>query len=200
VADHGVDKARGKLVGIVPTNEEVQCLRRHLATVNKGFISIEVGRLCETPIPDKFADIVISNGTFLLLENEQAATDALVEITRITKPQGVVFIGELPDKDEMAGRPYSDSILAWLFWLVKNRGTKSFVAGARQILNALFTKEPFIISTKKTFFCSPKHFKLLLEINGLKVLDYYKHNEIDVEGNVRESETRWNFIASKDAR
>jgi ubiquinone/menaquinone biosynthesis C-methylase UbiE len=200
VANHGVDKARGKLVGIVPTNEEAERLRRHLATVNKGFISIEVGRLCETSIPDEFADIVISNGTFLLLENQQAATDALAEITRITKPQGVVFIGELPDKDEMAERPYGNSIFAWLFWLLKNRGTRSFVAGAQQTLNALFTKEPFIISTKKIFFCPPKHFKPMLEINGLKVLDCYKHDEIDEEGNVRESETRWNFIASKEAR
>jgi SAM-dependent methyltransferase len=198
-AANGVDRFRGRLIGIVPTEEETRCLREYLSGTEKDFISIETGNLCATNLADEFADIVISNGTFMLLRNDEAAIAAISEIKRITKTRGTVFIGELPDADEALVRTYGDSITAWLLWQFTNRGSKALVAGLKQILRALLTAEPFIVSTPKKFFCSPQKFKMLLETQDFKILECYKHKEIDTEQNIFESQTSWNFIACKES-
>lgn len=198
-AENGVDGSRGKLIGILPTEDEVRALSRHLASVGKGFISVQVGRLERTGLSDGLADVVVSNGVFILLDNKEAAIKALLEIKRIAKQDSYVFIGEVPDRDEMAGRTYGNSISAWLLWVLRNRGLQAFAAGCRQVLKALLTDEPFIIGTKKVFHCDPQEFKNLLDAHGFNVLEYYRHEEIDAEGKLHESATRWNFLARKAA-
>lgn len=198
-AEKGVHGNQGRLIGILPTAEEAQCLRQHLVSAGKDFISVQVGRLNRTGLSDGLADVVVSNGVFILLDNKEAAIEALLEIKRIAKPRCYVFIGELPDRDEMAGRAYGNSICAWLLWVLRNRGLKAFIASCRQTLRALFTKEPFVISTKKVFYCDPQDFKNLLDAHGFSVLECYRHREIDADGNIHESASRWNFLARKAA-
>jgi SAM-dependent methyltransferase len=198
-AESGVDRHRGRLIGILPTEEEVRALTQHLAGAGKGFISVEVGRLDSVGLSDGLADVVVSNGVFILLSDREAVIKALLEIGRIAKPGGCVFIGELPDSDEMAGRTYGNSISAWLLWVLRNRGVMAFIASCRQVLRALLTDEPFIVSTKKVFHCDPQDFKDLLEAHGFSVLEHYRHKEIDANGHIHESPTRWNFLARKAA-
>ena len=198
-AESGVDRNRGRLIGILPTEEEAGILRQHLAGAEKGFISVQVGRLDRIGLSDGFADVVVSNGVFILLSDKKAAIQGLREIRRIGKPGCCVFIGELPDRDEMAGRTYGNSVSAWLLWVLRNRGLGAFVSSCRQVLRALLTEEPFIISTKKVFHCEPQDFKNLLEAHGFVVLEYYRHKEMDANGDIHESATRWNFLARKTA-
>jgi SAM-dependent methyltransferase len=196
-AEKGVHANGGRLIGILPTEEEARSLRQYLADAGKGFISVQVGRLDRIGLNDGLADVVVSNSVFILLDNKEAAIEALLEIKRIAKPGCHVFIGELPDRNEMAGRAYGNSISAWLLWVLRNRGLKAFIASCREVLRALLTDEPFIISTKKVFHCDPQDFKNLLDGHGLSVLEYYRHKEIDANGNIHESATRWNFLARK---
>jgi SAM-dependent methyltransferase len=198
-ANKGVQTNGGRLIGILPTEEEARRLRQHLNAAGKDVISIQVGRLGGTGLSDGIADVVVSNSVFILLDNKEAAIEALLEIKRIAKPGCTVFIGELPDRDEMAGRTYGNSISAWLLWVLRNRGLKAFIASCRQTLKALLTKEPFIVSTKKVFHCDPQDFNNLLHAHGFNVLECYRHKEIDENGDIHESPTRWNFLARKPA-
>lgn len=195
--ENGVDGFKGRLIGILPTKEEVCRVREHLLNTSNKLISIESGLLDNTNLPGEFADVVVSNGTFCFLQNEENVNDALLEIKRIAKSGGVVFIGELPDSDEMAGRNYGGSITAWLFWVLKNQGANQFIVRLKQTLIGLFGGEPFVISPKNILFMRPHEFIKLLESNGFKMLKYYKHKEIDSEGKVYDSATRWDYLVCK---
>lgn len=165
-AAKGVDSFKGRLIGILPTEEEVCRVREHLVRSNynrNNLISIEIGRLDQLNLPDGYADIVVTNGVLLLLQSLECVVNALREIRRISKPNAFIFIGELPDKDEMAGKNYGDSITSWLIWVLKNQGFGQFVIRLKQLLVSLFSREPFIINPKKSFlrsqkisFCLPK--------------------------------------------
>ena len=188
-----------RLIGILPSEEEAGCLRQHLARAGQNFISIQVGRLGATGLPDGLADVVVSNSTFILLPGREAAIAALRDIHRIAKLGATVFIGEVPDKDELADRTYGNSITAWLVWTYRHRGGKAFIAAGRQVLRAAFTREPFIIRPKSVLSFDPQDFRDLMQAEGLRVLAFGRHREIDEEGNVRDSATRWNFLARKEA-
>ena len=103
----------------------------------------------------------------------------------------------MADTDEISGKNYGDSITAWLIWVLKNQGLKQFMIRLKQTMSSLFSKEPFIIMPKTMFYMSPQQFITLLDSHDFKVLEHYKHKIIDTEGNVSESQTRWNYLAYK---
>jgi ubiquinone/menaquinone biosynthesis C-methylase UbiE len=197
IAELGGSGAKGRLIGILPTEEEVCRVSQHLNITNNDLIDIQIGHLEKTNLPDEFADLIVTNSTISSLISQAAVSAALLEIKRITKKGGKVFIGELSDTDEMAGKDYGDSITAWLAWVLKNQGVKKFGNGLKRVLISLFTAEPFIISSKEGFFMNPNNFIALLESNGFQILKYYRHKEIDLEQNVHDSATRWNYLVSK---
>ncbi len=199
--ENGLNSYKGRLIGILPTTEEVSRVRNHLLQNQKNNqhpISIELGLAEETKIQNSYCDTLVCNGVLhgggQTIDNVKLA---LTEFNRITKTGGTIFIGEMPDSDEMAGKNYGDSIIQWLFWVLKNQDFKSFLKRLKQILTALFSKEPFIIAPKNMFYMAPKDFISLLNQHGFQVIKHYKHKEIDVLGNVYESKTRWNYIGIK---
>ena len=66
-AESGLDSYKGRLIGILPTKEEVIRVRNHLleAGDNSGgggqLISIELGLAEKTSLPNNFADVVVCN-------------------------------------------------------------------------------------------------------------------------------------------
>ena len=201
-ASIGIDSYRGRLIGVLPTVEEVTRVRAHLVTgadiliSNPPLISIELGQAEKTSIPDHFCDILVCNS--VLHGSGQTMKDvklALEEFQRITKIGATCFIGEMPDADEFAGKNYGNSITAWLFWVLKNQGFFSFFARLKQAFFALVSSEPFVIAPKNMFFMRPEDFSDLLNQYGFKVVEHYRHREVDGKGQVYESKTRWNYIA-----
>ena len=109
-----------------------------------------------------------------------------------------MFVGELPDKDENIGKDYGDSILSWLFWVLKNQGLKSFFSRLKQIIPALLSKEPFIISPKqKMFHMKPDNFISIAEKYDFELVKNYKHKEINENRIEYLSKTRWDYIFKK---
>ena len=199
-AENRLDSYAGRLIGILPTIEEVSRVRNHLLQNqknNKHLISIELGTAEKTPFPSNYCDTLACNGVLLILQNEENVSSALTEFYRVTKPGGTIFIGEMPDSNEMEGKNYGDSITSWLLWVLKNQGFKSFLTRLKQTIPALFSNEPFVIAPKNMFYMPPPDFIALLNQHGIEVTKHYKHKEVDGLGNESDSKTRWNYIGIK---
>ncbi|OAM53144.1 hypothetical protein A7981_06955 [Methylovorus sp. MM2] len=198
ISQKNVDGRIGRLIGVLPTIEEIIKVHGHLLIKDpsaSGKISIELGLLDNlSNIPDNYSDKTISNSTFHILQTEVVVDQALAEVKRITKKGGVIFIGELPAVNEFDGKNYGDSILQWLYWVLKNQGFKMFWLRLKQTLIGIFSKEPFIIAPKRIFYMKPETFVRKLENLGFKVADFHKHIEIDTNGNEHESLTRWDYL------
>ena len=200
-AENGLDSFSGRLIGILPTTEEVSRVRNHLLQNqknNKHLISIELGLAEQTKLPSDYCDTLVCNsvlhGGGQTIDNVKLA---LTEFNRIVKTGGTIFIGEMPDSDEMAGKNYGDSITSWLLWVLKNQGFKSFLTRLKQTIPAFFNNEPFVIAPKNMFYMEPKDFIALLNHHGIEVIKHYKHKEVDGLGNECESKTRWDYIGIK---
>jgi len=199
-AKNRLDSCAGRLIGILPTSEEVSRVRNHILHSqgnNKHLICIELGTAEKTNIPSNYCDTLACNGVLLILQNEKNVSSALTEFYRVTKLGGTIFIGEMPDSNEMEGENYGDSISSWLIWVLKNQGVKSFISRLRQTVTALFSSEPFVVAPKNLFYMPPSDFIALLNRHGIEVTKHYRHKEVDGLGNVSDSKTRWNYIGIK---
>lgn len=196
-------KFTGELIGILPTNEEVARVKDHLEKNyenNRNIpIRIDIGRLGKVNLPESYCDIIVCNSVFHVGNRTQEDTEiALKEFNRIIKIGGTLFIGELPDTDENIGKDYGESILSWLFWVLKNQGIKSFFSRLKQTIPALFSKEPFVITPKqKMFYMEPSNFIRIAERYDFEILSKFKHKEIDKNGLDCLSKTRWDYIFKK---
>lgn len=194
----GLDGFFGRLIGLLPTREEVSRVRDHLlhrACAPSHLVSIEPGLADQTHIPDRYCDLLVCNGVLIVLPDDASVRAALTEFARITKPGATVYLGEIPDTDEMAGKNYGDSVSGWLLWVLKHQGLAAFWIRLRQTLAAVFSREPFVIAPKKIFHMPPDAFIALLSHHGFEVLEHHRHQEVAPDGTVRDSGTRWNFLA-----
>ena len=203
VTKKGIDGYRGRLIGILPTKEEVSRVRDHLLkaqTVEMPLISIEFGLAEKTGLPSDYANIVICNGVLhgagQSLVNAEAS---LREFERILKVGGMLYIGELPQSNEMSDaiKYTGDSIIGWLLWVFKRQGVRAFGRRLKQTLVALFTNEPFLIVPKTMFYMPVNDFINLLAQHGFEVKECFKHKEINQQGKEYDSTTRVNYIAFK---
>ena len=200
-------KFKGKLFGILPTLEEVNFLKKHLKMQKKNsklyrsFISLKVGNYKNTKLPSSFCDITVCNGVLNLAGTKKSdVINALSEFNRITKKKGKLYIGELPDVNEFQSKDYDQSILLWLYWVIKNQGISFFFKSIKQVISALITDEPFIIYPKNyLFYIKPRDFIKLVKTYGFKVQKYQKNLEIDVNGKKFFSKSRWNYIFIKES-
>lgn len=200
-AERGLDNYVGRLIGILPSTEEVSRVRDHLLQnkkSNEHSISIELGLAEHTSLPSEYCDVLVCNsvlhGGGQMLSGVKLA---LKEFNRVAKNGATIFTGEMPDSDEMSGKNYGDSITNWLVWVLKNQGWSSFGVALNQIIRTFLSSEPFVIAPKNMFYMAPKDFISLLDEYGFEVREFYKHREIDRLGNEYESKTRWNYIGVK---
>lgn len=182
-------------IGVLPTGEEVKRVRRRLENLYPN-LEIRMGHASETGLPPDTADLSVCNGVLILLDRITVDL-ALSEISRITKSSGLIYLGEVPDSDENAGRTYGDSVILWLRWVYKNQGSRQFCSRLRQVARAFFSKEPLIIAPKTFFHEKPSAFVDRAERHGL-FLEWSKpHAEITVTGGRFESATRWDYLFRK---
>ena len=113
--------------------EPGKALARHLAADGVQGIRVEQGLATQLPLADGSADKVVVNGVLLLLPGEEEVLRCLAEIRRICKDGATVYLGEIPDRNEFADRPYGDSIASWLWWVLRQQGPGVFWLRLKQV-------------------------------------------------------------------
>lgn len=178
-------------IGVLPTNAEVVRVRQLLSRAHN--VQIQRGLAQSTGLPAQFADKVVCNGVFILLADHEVDA-ALQEIARIAKPRSVTFIGEVPILNEFEGKTYGDSIGKWLWYVLRTQGIHAFLARLRQTVGAIFSAEPFLIAPKSHFFSSPERFIERGRSLGLVMKKYFRHREVTIRGEPRESQSRYDYV------
>ena len=105
----------------------------------------------------------------MLHGNGQTLSDfknALVEFNRVLKTGGKIYIGELPDANEMNGKNYGNSLIKWLIYLKKERGFRSFIRGILNIINSTISTEPFVFVPKHMFYISNNDLYEIMRYHG----------------------------------
>ena len=82
----------GKVIGVDMTLSMLQKARKSASKVGLGNVEFREGVAESLPVPDGWADVVISNGVLNLLPDKLAA---LREMARVLKPGGRLQIGDI---------------------------------------------------------------------------------------------------------
>jgi ubiquinone/menaquinone biosynthesis C-methylase UbiE len=197
----GVNPWVGRLVGILPSREEVEKLTQYLieCSLIQGACIVQ-GLSNTTSLSDQFANKVVSNGVFLLLDNEAMVDQSLIEMHRITKPGGLIFIGELPERNEVnvpvTEASLNDKLMTRVYKVFKRYGLLEICRRFRNRIKAVFSKKVVIIQPKAPFWMSPGDFSAKLEYSGFQVLEIYQcksYTPEDANGVTH----RYNYIARR---
>ena len=190
-----------RLIGVLPTTEEIKRVYSHIVddkVLQNSLVTIQQGTVCQVQLVDNCADVVIVNSVLHGAAVDADTTiEALREFKRILRPGGTLFIGELPDCDEFADRNYrKNSIISWLCWILREKGWSAFFKNAKKVMLCTLGAEPFIIEPKEKFFAAPQTFTKMLQSVGFDCNNYQRHKEINEAGEIVQSMTRWNYIAT----
>lgn len=192
----------GKLIGILPNLEEIQRVERCIIEnheIKSNVIALQHGTVENINLPDDYCDLLVINSVLHgAAENRKDARTALMELIRIIKPGGQLYIGELPSVDEFADRNYNkDSIISWLKWIYNQRGFSEFCVNFLRVVKCMISKEPFIIEPKKKFYMLPEDFIEMMKNFEVQVIRYYPHQELNQNKVPIDSVSRWNYIFVK---
>ncbi len=82
----------GRVVGIDMTDEMLRKALHGAEKADAGHVEFQQGFADDLPLPENFADVVISNGVLNLTTDKKKT---LVEWARVLKPGGRLFIGDI---------------------------------------------------------------------------------------------------------
>ena len=128
------------LEGILPTSEEIEKVNKEIKFKEyKNKTQISKAFSFKLPFCDNKFDKVVINGVLILLSKEEV-DETLNEISRVSKNNATIYIGELPFVDEFKDKSYGNSIIKWLFYGLKNRGFRYFFNSLKTVFISLFSK------------------------------------------------------------
>jgi arsenite methyltransferase len=82
----------GQVIGVDMTRAMLETARKSVSLAGTGHVEFREGLAESLPVPDSWADVVISNGVLNLLPDKLAA---LQEMARVLKPGGRLQIGDI---------------------------------------------------------------------------------------------------------
>jgi SAM-dependent methyltransferase len=161
------EKRVHSIVGLNATDEEVEPLRALGFNVVKG-VSDSI------PLPDGFATAVVCNSVLLLIP-ESNMLNSLREIARICAHDARLYVGEIPRIEEVSDIPKHETIPQMLWWLLRNRGVRSFAGMCHRLLTGT-QRGPVIVNPQAAvFFATPERFISMAEQAGLRVERHFSH-------------------------
>jgi ubiquinone/menaquinone biosynthesis C-methylase UbiE len=191
------DKAPHRMIGVLPTEEEVARTQDNLR-VRAPQVEIVLGDACSTGLPDGCATKLVCNGVLICLMDEAVVDRALMEMKRIAQQGATFLVGEQPHLNEVADRTYSDSILSWLWWELTRRGLMAAINSTRTVVRSTLFGKMFNIPTRKIFWMPPGPFAAKLSSAGFRVLEHCPHPEVDREGRPTVSTSRTDYVTVRE--
>jgi hypothetical protein len=180
-----------KRTGIVSTVEEQQRLQ---STFPGLFFIASTAQLLPADLGG--ASKVVCNGTLFLLPTENDVEAALREMARIACPGATIWVGEIPEIDEYDhyGMYRGTSMLGLLWHLLRRNGPRSFLGMIRRWLRAVIGKEQIILNSAGMYHAAPDKMIALAESCGLHIKTYFRHKELNQEGQIVNSPFRYDYV------
>jgi ubiquinone/menaquinone biosynthesis C-methylase UbiE len=177
-------------LGIVPSAEELARLDGAYHLPNLHFAR---GLADAIPAADHSFDRVVINCVMLVLD-EPTVLRCLFELKRVARPGGLVWIGEVPDRDELAvrNRYRGQSLAGFLLHKWRHKGFKKAVRKAISLLKSGNHAE--VIFGQSMFWKPAEPFQAWCREAGLELVWARRHREVDDAGRTRESATRMDYL------
>jgi len=154
-----------KVVGILPTEEECE---RVSATAELTGIEIVQGRtdsINTAILRFGYPDLIYCNSVLHGLGFDASAVKAsFAHFSNNQKKNGLLYVREIPQTDEMVGRNYGLSFKKYIWWCISKARYRSAMANLWQFFRALLTNHVYVIQEQNMFHASPA----LIEKLGLK--------------------------------
>jgi|SRR5208282_1544999 len=181
----------GKCIGIVGGAEEK--MRLEGVTPGVCFIASDAREL---PLDSASASKIVCNSVLLLLPTAEDVQAALREMARIARPGATIWVGEIPMIDEHAhyGMYRGNSMMAFLWHLLRNNGLRSFLGMIRRWLKAVVGSERIVLNSAGMFYAGPEKIISLAESCGLRLQAHFPHKEPDERGEVVDSKFRYDYV------
>jgi len=172
------------VVGLSGSEEEAASLRKLGLNVSQAYTH-------SLPLPDRCASVVVCNGVLHIVPPDKIPA-SLREIARISEPGARIWIGEMPRFREAASIREFESYPAMLWWLLRNRGVRTFLGMCRLIL-AGRQREP-VLRTPQAFWSDPDDFIRIASEAGLTIERHFPHQTLDSKRQPSVSPTRHDYI------
>jgi len=177
-------------IGFNATEDEVSPVRALGLDVRQGLTD-------SIPLPDGFASVVVCNSVLLLVPEAKMA-NSLREIARICEQNARIWLGEIPRVEEDTGLPVHHSIPEMLWWLLRERGVRSFLGMCRRLLTGVQRGPVLVNSQAAIFFAAPEAFIGMAREAGLRIERHSPHQTLDENGRPCQHETRHDYLFRKD--
>lgn len=177
-------------VGLNATEQEVAPVRALGLDVRQGLTD-------SIPLPDGFASVVVCNSVLLLVP-EAKMPNSLREIARISDKNARIWLGEIPRVEEGTGLPTHTSIPEMLWWLLRERGVRSFLGMCRRLLTGAQRGPVLVNNQAAIFFASPEIFIKMAKDAGLSVERHFPHPTLDQNEHPCLHPTREDYLFCKD--
>ena len=180
-----------KSIGIVVSEEE----KRRLETSFPG-LSVVASRAQKLPLESGSASKVVCNGTLHYLVTDADVQAALREMARIARRGAMIWVGEVSEVDEFVrhGMYRGNSMLAYLWHLLRHNGVRTFLGMVRRWLKAMVGKEQIVLNSAGLFYAPPEKFMAMAEASGLRLKTHFRHQDLDGAGNLVDSAFRYDYI------
>jgi SAM-dependent methyltransferase len=182
-----LDQGAGRAIGVSGSEEEARCLREWGLDVRQAYTHA-------LTLPDRCASMIVCNSVLHIVSPAMIPA-SLQEIARIAEPAARVWIGEIPGFREDASLRKFANIPAMLWWLLVNRGVRSFIGMCRRVLAGKQT-EP-VLKSAQAFWAEPEEFIGMAWDAGLVVERHFPHESIDAESRTYVSATRHDYLFRK---
>jgi SAM-dependent methyltransferase len=187
-------KGAKKRLGVVPTEEEKSKLQRALPD-----ITFLTGTAQQIPLESGSVSRIVCNSVLILLPSEDAVRTALNEIARVASQGAIVFLGEIPEADELWHfRKYSgNSVVGFLIHELSRKGFRAFLSAGRSVAAALLRRQMLVLNSAKLFHSPPERFSGMGAEYGLLPMRHFKYLQLDKSGRIVESALRYNYVFRK---
>lgn len=186
-------------IGILPTQEEVEVVKKYLKKHNN--ISVMKGLSTKLPFEDESKQFLLCNSVLHSVGfDDDLVKNSLYEFYRVLSRDGILYIGEIPELNEMEGRDYGFFFYKYLIWILKNRTIFIFFKELINYLKCFFSKEVYILQPTKMYFCPKLKFIKLLQQVGFKVekICVSKNNKTVLFDDIKIERRRLDYICTKD--